>query len=98
MLAEHQALLVERFWALIQGFRVHAGARRIFRGILLTHNIAYMDPSGGEDLRAQAAPMTETFDHRFSCQALQMTTWFAKPKAADSYVADAEFATHQMIE
>jgi hypothetical protein len=44
-------------------------------------------------LRAQTASVTETFDHGLSCQAFQMSAWFAKPKAADSYVADAEFAT-----
>ena len=57
-----------------------------------------MDRALGQDLGAEAAAMSQSFEHWTARQPLQVVTGFAQPYAADLYLANLEFVANQMIE
>src|ERR1700693_5595301 len=57
-----------------------------------------MNCAMGQDLRAEAAAMTQALEYGAVRQPLQMIARFAEAYAADLYLANQEFVANQMIE
>src|SRR2546423_1238925 len=57
-----------------------------------------MNRAWGQDLCAEAAPMTQSFEHRTTRQPLQVIAGLAQAYAADLHFSNLEFVANQMIE
>ena len=80
--------------ALARGF-CHAG---VGARATLADLVTYPDRSFGQDLRAQAAAMSEPSNDIAPGQALQVLAGLAQTNAANFHVTDPELPPHKMIE